>query len=74
MASHISRRKFLATLLGGAAAVAWPLAVRAQHAPMIADFESRHGEAPRFDEPKTPSSDVPPSPISVLMDFRAVAG
>src|ERR1700756_4399197 len=34
MASHISRRKFVATLLGGAAAVAWPLAVRAQHAPM----------------------------------------
>jgi hypothetical protein len=33
MASYIARRKFLATLLGGAAA--WPLTAHAQHAGVL---------------------------------------
>ena len=48
MASHIGRRKFLATLLGGAAA--WPLTVRAQQAAALTVIGYLNNGSPESDD------------------------
>ena len=70
MASYIARRKFLATLLGGAAA--WPLVARAQQPAMPVQQASQGHGSPRLAGFGKGLNEIYPT-IVLLTSWKAVS-